>query len=56
MIQAKPVQMSSKLSVCSCVMFECFYAMIRAVDGIIDSRLYVFYPISYFYATIVKIL
>ena len=37
-------------------MLFCFYAMLRAVDGIIDSRSYAFYTSSYFYAIIVKML
>jgi hypothetical protein len=32
------------------------YAIIRAVDGIIDYRSYAFYTTLYFYAKIVKML
>jgi len=48
MIQAKPVYMFRRLSVCPYVMLVCLYALITAVDVIIDSRSYVLYITPYF--------
>jgi hypothetical protein len=48
--------MSNKLSVCLYVMLVYLCAMVRAVDGIINSRSYAFYTTPFVYATIVKML